>query len=268
MKLITLPVKDVREMERRATSEFGIPSLLLMENAGRGLFETLKVLFLDRNPKWFDVIVLCGGGMNGGDGFVTARHLAHQHFNASVFLTTNPKELKGDAATNYRIIEKMGVPLFPAAEFAAKERALSHHPALFVDAMLGTGFKGEVHGPALELIRRVNHMRKYHNAKITVAAADVPSGLDADEGPPVEGPPLDRPATDIMIADFTVTFGCFKPGLLKKESKPFVGRLETVDIGIPEKLYQSMNASSRPSEPEASASRDPGFKPGFPLARE
>src|SRR5437868_14973201 len=108
MKLITLPVKQARELDRRATEEFGLPSLLLMENAGRGLVDSLETMVLDRNPKWIEVIVLCGTGNNGGDGFVAARHLAHRHANVSVFLTGDPANLKGDAFTNYRIIEKLG----------------------------------------------------------------------------------------------------------------------------------------------------------------
>src|SRR5687767_2927455 len=103
MRPLILTVKDVRQLEKKATELFGIPSLLLMDAAGRGLASQLKVI-LDKSPKWLDVVFLCGGGNNGGDGFAAIRHLQPQGTNLSVYLTCPETSIRGDAAINYRMI--------------------------------------------------------------------------------------------------------------------------------------------------------------------
>src|SRR5690348_8750527 len=112
MKPTTLTVEQCREMDRRAAEEFHIPSILLMESAGRGLAEVVERSLIPPISVC-SVAIFCGGGNNGGDGFVTARYLHHRSIPVSVFLTADPASLKGDALANYRIISAVGIPCAP-----------------------------------------------------------------------------------------------------------------------------------------------------------
>src|SRR5712692_5036786 len=98
--------EEVRMLDRRAIEEFGVPGVVLMENAGRGTAELLRSLGIHGR-----VVICCGKGNNGGDGYVIARHLDYQHFPVRVLLFTRPEELIGDAATNYRILARAGLPI-------------------------------------------------------------------------------------------------------------------------------------------------------------
>jgi NAD(P)H-hydrate epimerase len=198
---------QVRAIDRRAIDEFGVPGVVLMENAGRGAAEVLLSLGA-RGP----VLVCCGKGNNGGDGLVIARHLDNRGLPVRVLLFANPEELTGDAATNCDIIRRSGVPLevragppLEAAEW-------------IVDALFGTGLAGAVRPPFDAVIATINAS----GAK--VLAVDIPSGLDCDSGEPL-GP--------TVRADHTVTFVAAKKGFENPASQQWVGAIHVVDIGAP-----------------------------------
>lgn len=228
MRLPILSVEQSREADRLATETYGLPSFLLMENAGRGLaHHILKVL--DLFPRTIThVVFLCGPGKNGGDGFAAARHLMSKHSNIRIYLTHSSDKLTGDSLMNFNILKNLGITAHRFSDFESDKRTIFNGiPLVFVDCMLGTGLRGEPEGVFKDAIQEVAHLKKYHNTKVMVVAADVPTGLNGDEGPL---------ASHIMPADVTVTFGCAKKGLLLPASKPHVGRLEVVDIGLPEPL--------------------------------
>ncbi len=236
MKTLTLSVEDVRECERRVIEEYGFPSFLLMENAGRGLSDQVMST-LSRFPRTTQVVALCGGGNNGGDGFVAARHLSQKHPCVSVYLLSDPKELKGDALLNYQLLLKLNLPLYPFSAFSEHRKTLFQNtPLIILDAILGTGFKGPLKPEIIHAVNQINELKKYHNAKVNVIAVDIPTGLNGNEGPSVS-PTQTNP---VMMADMTVTFGFLKKGLLDEHSKPFVGRIEVVDIGIPVQIMKSL----------------------------
>src|SRR2546426_3433083 len=132
--------QQVRELDRRAIEEFGVPGIVLMENAGRGVAETICQLRLP-DP----VVICCGKGNNAGDGFVIARHLDNRGLAVRVLLWATPEELPPDAAANYRIVQASGIPcdvLGPTEGMSALDAALADAGTV-VDALLGTGARGE-----------------------------------------------------------------------------------------------------------------------------
>src|SRR5581483_9520551 len=176
----------MREVDRR-TSEVGIPSIILMENAGDRVVE-----FLARQYEPLEshrIVVLCGKGNNGGDGLVVARQLYTRMHPASlhVVLAGDPGEMRGDAAENYRMLRASGCPVSPDLT-PQMETA-----TIVVDALLGTGIRGAATGRSAELIRAVNE--RFELAE--VVSVDLPSGLDSDSGA-IPG--------DAVRADHTVTF--------------------------------------------------------------
>jgi NAD(P)H-hydrate epimerase len=213
---------EVRAIDRRAIEEFGVPGVVLMENAGRGAAELLISLGVPGL-----VTICCGKGNNGGDGFVIARHLDNRGVPVRVFLFAKPEELTGDALINYRIIAKSGLPItiYPDASF--DDRALSGElarSAWIVDALFGTGLTGAVRPPFQRVIATINA------SKARVLAVDIPSGLDCDTGEPL-GP--------TVRADHTVTFVAMKKGFANATAKEWLGEAHIVDIGAPRVLLIS-----------------------------
>ncbi|MBW3600935.1 MAG: NAD(P)H-hydrate epimerase [Planctomycetes bacterium] len=214
--------EQVREVDRRAVEELGMSSLVLMENAGRGCVDVLQRLGISGR-----VVVCCGKGNNGGDGFVIARHLELRGFATRVVLCCNADGLSGDALANYRILVKSDADIVQYGD-EFNEPLLNEtldDADWIVDALLGTGAKGAPRAPYGEIISVLNE----RPAK--KLAVDVPSGLDCDTG---------RPASVAFRADHTCTFVASKPGFLIDEAKPFLGQLHVLDIGVPTKLLRSM----------------------------
>ncbi len=227
MKIQTLSVDQARKLDTRAESEFGIPLLLLMENAGIGLAGYIRQYMIPPINRC-RVAMICGTGNKAGDAFVAARHLYQTGILCDVFLVGEEPRMKEEAAINFRIIKNLGIPCKPIGEFEKETQRWSFVPVLIIDALLGTGFKAPLREPFLSAVRRINKFKKLHNCSVKVVAVDLPSGLDGDEGPLNE---------DVVRADLTVTFACLKKGMSKPEARAFVGRAEVVDIGIPEKLF-------------------------------
>lgn len=222
MKLVT--AAQMRELDRRTIEDVGLPSLVLMENAGRSTYQILRREFPELSGP---VVVLAGRGNNGGDGFVVARYLANEGLAVAVFLLAARDQVQGDALVNLKILEKIGVD----AEEILGEEQLSHvvhrmsRAGLVVDALLGTGLNSPVRGLLAQLIDRVNQTRS------PVLSVDIPSGLSADTG---------EPLGTAVEAEVTVTYGFPKIGQILPPGRDYVGRLWQVDISIPPDLAQGI----------------------------
>jgi NAD(P)H-hydrate epimerase len=209
---------EVRALDRRAIDEHRVPGVMLMENAGRGAAEVLLSLGV-HGP----VVVCCGKGNNGGDGFVIARHLANQQIPVHVLLFADPATLTGDAAVNYRSAAKLGlsIQVWAGSQWTADPRPLQGALAAaewVVDALLGTGLTGPVSAPLDVVIGAINA------GPARVLAVDIPSGLDCDTGEPL-GP--------TVRAQHTVTFAAQKVGFANPAARPWLGAVHLVDIGVP-----------------------------------
>ncbi|MBN2563959.1 MAG: NAD(P)H-hydrate epimerase [Phycisphaerae bacterium] len=217
---IVLTRRQIREVDRMAIEEYGIPGIVLMENASRS---ATKVV-LDCLEGSGTVAIVCGRGNNGGDGFAVARHLANAGVAVELLLACDPEGLTGDAATNYGIARKMAIKChaFDTIERIRAARPALDTAAVVVDAVLGTGFSGEVRSPLDAVINAINEAR---GAKIV--AIDVPSGLDCDTG---------RPCNATIRADVTVTFVARKAGFDAPGASDYTGPVHVADIGAPSTL--------------------------------
>ena len=207
---------QMREMDRRTIEDFGVPSLVLMENAALRVVEVIAERFGPLRGKRIGVV--CGKGNNGGDGLAVARHLATR-FGAEieVWLAAEPQLLTGDAAANFKMASRFGLSFLTSDSPRMKGGGVD----LIVDALLGTGIKGSVEGELAEVIKAVNEN------DCPIIAVDVPSGLDADTGK-VEGA--------CVKATLTVTFALPKFGLMVYPGAEYVGELIVADIGMPRQV--------------------------------
>lgn len=210
--------RDMREVDRVAIEEMGIPSLALMENAATSVVRAL----LAETPDLMDgrVVVLCGKGNNGGDGMAVARLLKGKGYAPDVILTAEPASLSGDAAAQHARLVSAGVPCRVMASAASlpEIRQRLEECDLVVDALLGTGLSGPVDGFTLELVRSVNGSGAF------VASVDIPSGLSGNSV---------RAVGEAVRADLTLTLALAKPCLFSPECAPFCGDVKVLDIGIP-----------------------------------
>jgi len=214
--------EQARAVDRFATEVLAIPSLLLMENAGRNAAEV--VLGLCRGRRHARVVVLAGAGNNGGDGLVVARHVARAGVPVRVELCGERARLAADAAAQLAIVERMGIAIAAIRSDAAARRAAARlaRSDVVVDALLGTGFTGDVRAPMATLIRALVDARE-RGATGPIVALDLPSGLDADSG---------RPSNATVRADVTVTFVAEKKGFARRAAAPWLGDVVVRDIGI------------------------------------
>lgn len=221
MSLRSLSRAEVRAIDRRALEEFGLPGIVLMENAGRNAAAILHTL-----APGAAIAIVCGRGNNGGDGFVMARHLELAGHAVRLLLTGDPAGLTGDAATNHRVAVAAGMPLvcMESASPATWEEALAGADWV-VDALLGTGVAGPARDATATAIAAINRTREAGTAR--VFAVDLPSGLDCDTGQPL-GP--------CVRADVTATFVARKSGFDQPGAAAFTGVVHVIDIGVPRRL--------------------------------
>jgi NAD(P)H-hydrate epimerase len=262
-----------RELDRRASEEYGIPSIVLMENAGRGCVDVLEQLGINGS-----VVILCGKGNNAGDGFVIARHLEIRDHECRVILLCPPEKLRGDAATNFAILQKSRCTIIDLSaqqsgpsEVGAASRA-AHVAASLRDADASLGETRLREGPprlgglTSELHDLLNHHAAgatwlidamlgtgavgeprppfdaaidWINRRLTTTQAftvDVPSGLDCDTG---------QPAAHTVRADHTCTFAAMKTGFRQPAAKPYLGTVHVCDIGVPPRLIDEILAVTR-----------------------
>jgi NAD(P)H-hydrate epimerase len=166
------------------------------------------------------VLVICGGGNNGGDGLAAARHLHNRGANVSIGLTSDPKKYRGDALVNWNIVSAMNIS---ARAFEAG--MLRDWPELVIDAIFGTGLSEAVREPFPEIFAAVN------GAGVPILAVDLPSGLDCDSG---------RALGACIKADRTITFVAPKIGFAEAEAKAFLGDVVVGDIGCPPELIEAV----------------------------
>jgi hydroxyethylthiazole kinase-like uncharacterized protein yjeF len=211
---LVLTTAQMRAVDRAAIDRLGVPGLVLMENAGRGVAEEIR----RRRPqlRGIDVRVVCGPGQNGGDGFVIARHLANAGARVTVLLAAPRARLAGDAAQYAAVVDQMGLPVADGSGAGADWPALVAGAEVLVDAVLGTGLRSDVSGAAAAAIAAMNATTAWR------VAVDVPSGLDADSG-------LARGVA--VDAHLTVTMGARKVGLVLDPAAP-VGTLVVADLGV------------------------------------
>jgi NAD(P)H-hydrate epimerase len=217
MSELVLSRAAVRALDRRAIEEYGIPGLVLMENAGRAAADEAQRL-LGARPG--PVLVLCGPGNNGGDGLVVARTLFNRGLDVRALFVGPMERLTSGGAdfqTNLRLWRGLEQPLptLTRAEELAREWETA---TLVVDALFGTGLTRPLEEPWTSVIRALRAARK------RVLALDLPSGLDADTG---------EELGVAVRADVTVTFVAQKPGLLRARGPELAGRIVVAEIGIP-----------------------------------
>jgi NAD(P)H-hydrate epimerase len=206
---------ESREIDRRAIEDYGIPGVVLMENAGRGVADCLERLGIS-GP----VVICCGKGNNAGDGFVVARHLQLRGHAVRVLVWAEAEELTGDAGVNFRVVQRMKIPLTlfgRGSSSSALEAALAD-AAWIVDALLGTGARGEPRPPLDAVIDQLNA------ATAPKLAIDLPSGLDCDTG---------QASRHTIRAAHTCTFVAPKLGFKAPNARWFTGEVHVVDIGAP-----------------------------------
>lgn len=217
----------VREADRRAIEERGIPGWTLMERAGRAAFQAAVVRYPAAGQG--RVLVLAGRGNNGGDGFVFARHAARRGARVTVALLAPPGSLAGDAARARDEALAAGVEVVPLDEEALRGGALApllEAADLAVDALLGTGSRGAPRGPLALVVAELVAWRRRTGRP--VVSLDLPSGLDPDRG---------VPANPCVEADLTVTFGALKVGLVAGPALAATGALVLAPIGIPGECF-------------------------------
>lgn len=224
MKLVT--PQEMAEIDRRAMEEYGIPGIVLMENAGLRVVEVVRRL-LGGEVAGRRVDIFSGRGNNGGDGLVVARHLMNAGARVNVFLLAPPDRIAGDARTNLSIYERQGGRVYPVLESRdiMKAEVSLLRAEVVVDAIFGTGFKGAASGTVAEVIKLINDSRS------PVVAVDIPSGLEADSGR-VEG--------ECIRAHTTVTFGLPKLGLFLEPGASYAGEVIVADISLPSKLIAEL----------------------------
>ncbi|MHA7813634.1 MAG: NAD(P)H-hydrate epimerase [Phycisphaerales bacterium] len=227
-----LSVEAARELDRRATEEYGIPSIVLMENAAIGLFNHATEMI--NNVADPSVLIMCGPGNNGGDGFALARHLHNAKIPVTVVLTREPRDYTGEAAINLRVIERMKFELRNAETVLRTEPDAP--PTLIVDALFGAGLNRPVEGVASELIAWMNRARVRNGSR--TLAVDTPSGLDMQSGRPL--------GQSVVRADRTATFAGLKPGMSRIESLDYVGDVHVVPIGAPIQLLDELGTVLEP----------------------
>jgi NAD(P)H-hydrate epimerase len=210
---------QIRQVDRLAIEKFGMSGLVLMENAGRNAAEIIRQLGDGQH-----VVILCGKGNNGGDGYVIARHLDALDKTVRIVSCVDTSTLSGDAATNHSIAALAGIPIDTIESADALDstltRLLTSNDSV-IDCLLGTGATGALRAPISSFTATANR------CSCQRIAIDLPTGVDCDSG---ECDP------NAFRADHTITFVGLKSGLLAESAKSHVGKLHIASIGVPRKL--------------------------------
>jgi len=224
MKFVT--GAEIRTIDQKAIEKYGIPSIALMENAGSEVARQIGCILGDLCNK--KIAIFAGKGNNGGDGYVVARHLYNQGAKVKVFLIGSKTDISGDALVNLQIISSMGIDVTEVVNDGDWDKlkiAITFTDCM-VDALVGTGFTGQLGGNMAQVVESINKSNK------VVIAIDVPSGVDADTGQVV----------GIAVkANHTITFSLPKQGLLLYPGATYAGDVCVVDIGIPRMLLVDGN---------------------------
>ncbi|WIF95326.1 NAD(P)H-hydrate dehydratase [Caminicella sporogenes] len=216
--------EEMRKIDKTTIEKYGIPGIILMENAGLGVVEEIiKDFKRDSN-----FTIICGRGNNGGDGFVIARHLYNKGYNVKVFIIGDSRDISKDALINFKIIQNLNINITNILDekdlLKLKEGILSS--TVVIDALFGTGLSSEVKGIASEVIKYINKYSKY------IFSVDIPSGICGDNG---------QVCGVAVKADKTITFGLKKCGNILYPGAEYCGELILKDIGIPREVVDLMN---------------------------
>jgi NAD(P)H-hydrate epimerase len=217
--------EQMRAFDRRAIEEWGVPGVVLMENAGRGTADLIERELGGAAGR--AVAIVAGAGNNGGDGFVVARHLYVRDGRPTVYLVAPGEKLDGDAAVNFAILDELGFPVVACAEDLGRREQPLAAADLIVDAVGGTGISGALRGTAAEAVERINAVASSERSPgggRPVVAIDIPTGLDCDTG--------EAPGPTVR-ATVTVTMAARKAGFDNPAATEFTGRVVVVDIGVP-----------------------------------
>jgi NAD(P)H-hydrate epimerase len=213
----------MKEIDAKTINEYGIPGIVLMENAGIRTVEAIEDILGNTHNK--RVIVLAGKGNNGGDGLVVARHLLNSGAIVDTFLMAEVQEMTADSLNNYQVLCKMTEQIFPLRQENDLDKLMVSLLScdIIVDAMYGIGFAGRLNDFDARIAKMVNW------TKAVVVAVDIPSGVEADTG---------KVYGEAIMASHTVTFALPKIGLVLEPGKDYAGTLSVADISIPRHLLE------------------------------
>jgi NAD(P)H-hydrate epimerase len=223
---------EMRACDRAAIEEYGIPGIVLMENASRGAVDAAEDFFGSVEDAF--IVILCGKGNNGGDGFAMARHFINRGAEVTVYTLGPDEASRGDARTNLDTLRRMAkdnarLHLHLLSSSASLEDTLRRRPAFVVDAMLGTGIVSEIKGEIAEIIEVLN------SSAVPVLAVDMPTGINTDTG---------EVLGSAVHAELTVTMGGLKRGLLLRHGRAYAGEVRSVDIGMPRQGYAERSTTT------------------------
>lgn len=214
-----LSQEALRQVDQLALEQLGIPGLLLMENAARGVCRQIQT-----TGPWRRIVIVCGYGNNGGDGLAVARLLAAEGQAAEVLLIRAGRRLTPDAQANLDFLARSGLPVQQTSDEVAELIPGSLTASdLIVDCLLGTGIQGAVRPPFADVIRQINA------SDAQVLAVDVPSGMNCDSG---------EPCGCCVRADWTVTFVAAKQGFAAANAEQWTGAVTVCQIGLPQSWLQ------------------------------
>ena len=228
--------QQVREADSFAINTLGIPSIVLMENAARSLYAEIIQTIGDKLENK-NIGIVCGKGNNGGDGFALARHFIINEFTVKILSLGAEEELKGDALTNFRITKNL-ISEYPQSKIfvyeSTKDLTAFDECSMIIDAMLGTGSRGELAEPYKEIVNKLNQLNAFR------VAVDLPTGLD-----------LENASGDVVFnADLTITLSEFKTGLFYGKGYVNCGTTVKGSIGIGNEYYSKLAIDDYLIEPE------------------
>ncbi|QAT42617.1 NAD(P)H-hydrate epimerase [Aminipila luticellarii] len=223
----TVTCAEMKKIEQQA-NESGLTYYKMMENAGKSAVQVIldksrKMLKWEASSSMGDIVIFCGKGNNGGDGYVVARELATKGMNVTVVMADgNPKT--EDSIKNANIVLRRGIPVIDARAYFHDVPEIVEAADVIVDAVYGTGFHGELPETVRSCSKMINETcHSASNIKKLVFALDIPTGLNGDMG---------EPDKDTVIADYTIAFHRTKPVHSLAEAIPFCGEIVAVGIGI------------------------------------
>ncbi len=225
--------EQVRSADKYAIEELNIPSIALMENASLNVLKFIKEYY----PSARNFSIIAGKGNNGGDGFATARHLTNENNNVIVIFVGKENDLKGDALTNYTVLKnlrKKKSNLKIKSYKSLKDLSEFSKSDIIIDALLGTGTKGEPREPYKSIIKYIN---KLNTVKVAV---DLPSGLNLDTAS----------GSTIINAELTITLADFKSGLFYGKGYEYSGKVVKGSIGIGSEFFDKQSVKEYLIEPE------------------
>jgi len=224
--------QTIKDIDDAAAAEYHISKSVLMENAGRTVAMYISKTFEGNNSR---ICIFCGKGNNGGDGFVAARHLSLNGYKVNVVLIGEESEISGEALENLLALKSteatmLKLPQIYGTEELYRLEAMISGSDIIVDAILGTGFKGQLKTNISDVIRLINNAKIARGKGIKVISVDVPTGLEADTG---------KISSECVHADATITFALVKRGMILYPGNTMCGQIVIDHIGIPKKIIDS-----------------------------